>query len=247
MWCLSRHPGLVVGCWSRGRAGGRCLGALLGVVGCLNQPIWPTAGMAVCSNIVPPDCSVLSGFIFIYRLCSWLEGRSLNLIFWITEWEQYHGKRGWLCLAFCCLLLAMFIQGVWKVGPVQIFFVYRGIFICIFCLLGSLLVFMATSECEDGFESHRMVCVRVLLLLHAQGCVLKGKNWHYLKESSIFLGASLSKFALTSAAEPLGVVRRGWPLLPLHFWAWAWFEGQGLEPPETMSSRTAESVWGALE
>lgn len=42
-WCLSRHPGLVVGCWSRARPGGRYLEALLGVVGCLNQPIWPTA------------------------------------------------------------------------------------------------------------------------------------------------------------------------------------------------------------
>lgn len=52
----------------------------------------------------------------------------------------------------------------------------------------------------------------------------------YLKGSSVFLSASPFKFSLTSAADPSGMVRRGWPLLPLHFWAWVWLGGQRLEP-----------------
>lgn len=46
---------------------------------------------------------------------------------------------------FCCLIL-VFIWELWKVGPGQFFCVYRGIYMCIFCLLGSLLVSVATSE-----------------------------------------------------------------------------------------------------
>lgn len=53
-----------------------------------------------------------------------------------------------------------------------------------------------------------------------------GTTQIHVKESNASLGVSPFKFALTSAADPLGLVRRGWSLLSVL----SGLGGQGLEP-----------------
>lgn len=174
----------------------------------------------VCSNILPPGCNMVSGLFLAYRPCSWLEGRSLYLTFWISEWEQYCGCAWLFVVWYSCF----FIQGLWKVRPVQ-FCVYGGDLYLHFLPFGQPTVLHGHLWIWRWGLNHAGWSQGLAFAACPRLCcwrVKTGITPIRFKGSSVFLGASPFTFALTSPADPSGMVRRGWSLLPLHFWAQAW-------------------------